>query len=83
MLMRSDTVDPCDDIEINGYMRETESVFNSFTAKCKSIVKDYFNIQDSKSFEKAKKIIDQKYLLTYGNMLNTKEKVNLSSDAAL
>ena len=49
-------------------------VFNSFTAKFKNVVWDYFHVQHYTSFKEAENIIYQKYNLAYENGLNVTEK---------
>ena len=50
---------------------------NSFTAKFKNVVWDYFHVQQYTSFQEANNIIGQNYLLAYNNELNITEKSEL------
>ena len=47
---------------------------NSFAAKFKNVVWDYFHIQFYTSFKEAKNIIDQKYSFAYEIGLNNSER---------
>ena len=54
-------------------VKDLKAFINSFSAKLNIAVWDYFHIQYYKSFKKAKKRINHKYLLTFGHGLNTSE----------